>query len=159
MANVLFQDESQIFNINLYEDAYKHMLCYCTKSNPYETGGVLIGNYSSNHATANILQITPPPRCSTHKKYSFHRSSTGLKEFLDSMWDQGQYYLGEWHYHPNASAVPSHTDLKQMLSLSNNTKLKCPEPILIIIGGNSKDWKISTSIFSDGRCVCLEHVK
>lgn len=157
MDNLFFQDENQLYTVSLSREAYEQMICYSDKANPYETGGVLIGNYSTNQTTANILQITPPPRYSTHQKYSFHRSSTGLKKNLDSMWNQGQYYLGEWHYHPNTSAVPSYTDLKQMFALSNNNNLKCPEPILIIIGGSSKGWKISASVFSNGRCVCLEY--
>ena len=159
MDNLFFQDENQLYTVNLSREAYEQMICYSDKANPYETGGVLIGNYSTNQTTANILQITPPPRYSTHQKYGFHRSSTGLKKFLDTMWNQGQYYLGEWHYHPNASAVPSHTDLKQMFALSNNNSLKCPEPILMIIGGSSKDWRISMSVFSNGRCIFLECVE
>ena len=135
MDNLFFQDDSRFYNINLSKEAYEQMLCYCNKANTYETGGILIGNYSSNQATANILQITPPPKNSKHSKYNFHRGSSGLKGFLDTVWNQGKYYLGEWHYHPKASAIPSHTDLKQMFALSNDKNLKCPEPILIIIGG------------------------
>lgn len=69
--------------------------------------------------------------------------------------DQGLYYLGEWHYHPNTSAVPSSTDLKQMFILSKNNDLKCPEPILIIIGGNKSNWQISASVFFNNSYVRL----
>lgn len=158
MDNLFFQYKSQIYNINLYKEPYKHMLSYCDKANPYETGGILIGNYSSNQTTANILQITAPPKNSKHAKFNFHRGSSGLKKVLDTAWNQGQYYLGEWHYHPNALAEPSNTDINQMLALSNYRKLKCPEPALIIIGGNSDNWKITISVFSNGECIPLECV-
>ena len=157
--NLFFEDKNQLYNIYLCKESYDQMISYCRNSNSYETGGVLIGNYSHNHKIANVLQITPPPKNSKYSKCSFHRTSSGLKELLDTLWNQGVYYLGEWHYHPNSSAVPSYVDLKQMFALSNNTDLKCPEPILIIIGGNEKDWIISASVFSNGRYVCLELVK
>lgn len=152
---MIFKDKSQTYNIYLGKEIYKQMIGYCNESNPYETGGVLIGNYSHNQMIAEILQITPAPKNSQHLKYNFRRSSSGLKELLDSVWNQGLYYLGEWHYHPNTSAVPSSTDLKQMFILSKNNALKCPEPILIIIGGNKSNWQISASVFFNNSYVRL----
>ena len=63
------------------------------------------------------------------------------------MWNQGQYYLGEWHYHPNASSLPSGIDNKQMIKLSRDKKLNCPEPILIIIGGYKDNWSINARLY------------
>ena len=100
---MFFQDNSQIYNINLSKEVYEKMLCYCNKAYPYETGGILIGNYSRN--------------------------------------------LGEWHYHPNASSLPSGIDNKQMIKLSRDKKLNCPEPILIIIGGYKDNWSINARLY------------
>ena len=41
MDNLFFQDNSRIYNINLSNEVYEQMLCYCNKANSYETGGVL----------------------------------------------------------------------------------------------------------------------
>ena len=41
------------------------------------------------------------------------------------MWNQGRYYLGEWHYHPNTSSLPSGIDNNQMIKLSRDKKLIC----------------------------------
>ena len=62
MDNLLFQDKNQSYSVKFDTKAYEQMLYYCAISNPYETGGILIGNYSSNQAIANILQITSPPK-------------------------------------------------------------------------------------------------
>ena len=156
---MIFKDKNQAYTIYLKQEIYKEMIGYCSEANPYETGGILIGNYSHNQMIADILQITPAPKNSQYSKYNFHRSVSGLKELLDSLWDQGLFYLGEWHYHPNASADPSATDLKQMFSLSRNNNLKCPEPILIIIGGAENNWQISASVFFNKNHVRLEFVK
>lgn len=158
MNNIFFQDEHQRYNVTLRHKCYKQMLYYSDKANPYETGGILIGNYSKDLTTANILQITPPPKNSNHKRNSFYRSSIKLKKILDIAWEQGYYYLGEWHYHPNSIPIPSNIDIKQMIDFSKAKSLKCPEPILVIIGGNRTDWKITLSVFPSGEYICLKCV-
>ena len=155
MDNLLFQDKNQSYSVKFDTKAYEQMLYYCAISNPYETGGILIGNYSSNQAIANILQITPPPKNSRHSKCTFYRGIDGLKRILDLAWDQGQYYLGEWHYHPNASSAPSNIDKNQMIVLSQDQKLKCPEPILIIVGGYQDSWNINARLFVNKQEIIL----
>ena len=155
MDKMLFQDENKIYTITISKNVYEEMLCHCDKANPYETGGILIGNYSDDQTTANIIQVTSAPQKSKHFKYNFYRSSKGLKEVLDSLWNKGQYYLGEWHYHPNASAEPSNVDKKQMLKLSQDKKLNCPEPILVIIGGNKDNWYINVRIYTDEKEIII----
>ncbi|MDR7855520.1 Mov34/MPN/PAD-1 family protein [Tissierella sp.] len=149
MSDLFFQDKNQLYSINLNKIAYEKMLKYCTKSNPYETGGILLGNYSADQSTANILQATPPPKNSKHLKCNFCRGTDGLQKVLDSAWIQGQYYIGEWHYHPNSLPIPSSTDINQMISLANDKKLMCPEPILIIIGERNLNWSVHASIFTN----------
>lgn len=155
MGNLFFQDNSQIYNINLSKEAYEKMLCYCNKAYPYETGGILIGNYSCDQTIANILQITPPPKNSKHVRCNFHRGSDGLKKLLDTMWNQGRYYLGEWHYHPNTSSLPSGIDNNQMIKLSRDKKLNCPEPILIIIGGYKDNWSINARLYVNSQEIIM----
>jgi integrative and conjugative element protein (TIGR02256 family) len=159
MDNLFFQDTNQSFSVNLIKEVYKQMIHYCTISNSYETGGILIGDYSSNQITANVLQATPPPKDSRYAKYNFWRGCNGLQRTLDTAWKSGQYYLGEWHYHPNAPAVPSYADISQMFTLSKDKKLKCPEPILIIIGGSSSNWEISINVFTKNGQTALDCVK
>lgn len=153
---MLFQDNNQKYNIELDMKVYKEMICYCSISYPYETGGILIGNYSSNQTTANILKILPPSKKSKSTKNTFYRSNDGLIKELDLAWRYGQYYLGEWHYHPNASSVPSDIDRKQMELLSQDLKLKCPEPILIIIGGSQNNWDIDIRLFVNSQEIILK---
>lgn len=136
-----------IYFIELSKEAYMQMLQYCDQAAPDETGGILIGKYSSDCKTAHIMQITPAPECSKQTKCQFHRSSNGLKEILDAAWDEGQYYLGEWHSRPTGSSFPSEIDKKQMIDLSHNKQLKCPEPILVVVGGNKDTWDLSVHLY------------
>ena len=43
-----------------------------------------------------------------------------------------------------------------MIMLSQDQKLKCPEPILIIIGGCQGNWNINTRLFVNKREVILD---
>lgn len=134
-------------NVILSNAIYSKLLSLCNKKYPYETGGILIGNYSNNCNTANILDVSAPPIDSKHQYYNFQRGVKGLKSILDKMWKNNEYYLGEWHYHPNSTSNPSGTDIIQMYNLASNSKLCCPEPILIIIGGKQDKWNFSVMIF------------
>lgn len=73
-----------------------------------------------------------------------------LKNWLDSLWHRGAaFYLGEWHFHPYASARPSGTDQQQMRDIARSDRYRCPEPVLVIVGGDpSAAYELSVSVFS-----------
>ena len=71
------------------------------------------------------------------------------------MWNQGRYYLGEWHYHPNTSSLPSGIDNNQMIKLFRDKKLNCPEPILIIIGGYKDNWSINARLYVNSQEIIM----
>lgn len=106
----------------------------CMKSRNKETGGILIGCYSSDQVKAYVHLATTPPKGSIQTSNTFYRNNAGLLDVLNKYWAEDKYYIGEWHYHPGSVPIPSHTDTNQMLQLSKNADLKCPEPILIIVG-------------------------
>lgn len=120
-----------------------------------ETGGILIGYYSDDLSWANVTKATAPPAGSVHYAFSFIREGKPLARLLDRYWKKKQYYIGEWHFHPNASAEPSSTDRNTMCSLASTESLHCPEPVLLIVGGNSKKWYLHCSVFANNQEVTL----
>lgn len=82
----------------------------CKKSRKKETGGILIGCYSSDLSKAHVHIATTPPKGSIQTSNTFYRSNTGLQNVLNRSWTEDKYYIGEWHYHPRAAATPSHVD-------------------------------------------------
>ena len=145
-SNLFFTDNSGQYNVVLPCGEYEKILKYCVEANPCETGGILIGNYSEDCSVAIIKEATSPPIDSKHKRSNFFRGTANLMKKLDDAWVEGDYYLGEWHYHPNALSAPSWTDLKQMRTLSMDKNLNCPEPILLIVGENNTEWEIHIEI-------------
>lgn len=148
--------DNNLYKVIISKDAYERMREYCKSSNFNETGGILIGNYSDDQKTANILKVTPPPQNSHKTKCTFKRGTAGLKDILDIMWEKGLYYLGEWHYHPKASSLPSGTDVNQMVRFANSSDLKCPEPILVIIGEEMGEESMFVGVFNKKDYVRLQ---
>lgn len=157
MTDLHFVSPDKLFEVNLRQELYSQMQQYCIKSYPRETGGIIIGNYSNDLKMANINKALGPPQKSIHQRSRFIRSGIGIKQILDFEWEMGNYYLGEWHYHPNASPTPSYPDIKQMMLFSHDKSLNCPEPILLIIGGTKERWLLSAHIICNKVVHTLHH--
>ena len=120
----------------------------CARAHPLETGGILIGCYNKGHDTALVSRVTEPPADSKSGPTTFRRGTGGLQGLLKALWSGREYYLGEWHYHPGASARPSSTDTRQMQAIAGDDDIGCPEPVLVILG---RDDAVSAHVFPRGR--------
>ena len=133
-----YVSEDKRYGVVLKATHIQKMLDECKKNLPNETGGILIGRYNEKHNLALISKIIPSPSDSTAGRTWFHRGVNGIKSRLKKLWKENYYYLGEWHFHPYSSPKPSSTDISQIKKISKDKKYYCPEPILIIVGGNPK---------------------
>lgn len=142
--NILFRSADGRFNLLISECLRNEMHTFCAAAHPLETGGILVGRYNCRRDTAIITMVAGPPADSTSKRTRFYRGVHGLQSTLDDHWSKGEYYLGEWHYHPDGSPHPSDTDQRQMRDIAGDSHAQCPEPILIIVGANRT---ISVQVF------------
>lgn len=102
-----------------------------------ETGGILIGSYSSCLRKVYINEICFEPSDSKSGFSWFVRGIKGLGELLKKKWELNQeYYLGEWHYHPANVPKPSSIDHSQLKSISKDRRFNCKEPVMLIISKN-----------------------
>ncbi|RDY72585.1 hypothetical protein DXT76_01205 [Halobacillus trueperi] len=150
MNDILHFHSSNGYKLSISKSLYIKMQDTCKKANKKETGGILIGKYSSDLTTAIITQATGPPEDSKYGTTWFERGINGLQDKLDIAWaEEGSYYLGEWHFHPKDSPMPSIIDIKQMNRISDNPKYSCPEPLLLIVNGDKKR-KLFPYVFPNG---------
>ena len=114
------------------------MVKLCKDSGGNETGGILVGHYTSNRNCAIVKAIGAQPSDSIASHSSFYRGVKGVARWLSTLWEHAQrnYYLGEWHFHPFSSSEPSPVDISQMIAIANDNSYHCPEPLLIIAGGD-----------------------
>ena len=100
------------------------ILGLCSVAQGWETGGVLVGNYTPDCLTAIIMNATPPPKDSDAGRTWFHRGVAGLQRLFARLWSKPkrEYYIGEWHYYPTSIVAPSPNDVHQMKNISRRTE-------------------------------------
>ncbi len=153
-----FESKDKNLGIQISIQLIQKLHNICKKAYPYETGGILIGRYSEDLKWAQIMTVSETPLKSNRSHISFTRNSHGITLILKKYWEEKQYYLGEWHYHPGASSLPSELDKKTMFMLSRSTKLHCPEPILFVVGGNINEWNHYAGVYKRNEEIILKEV-
>jgi integrative and conjugative element protein (TIGR02256 family) len=153
MSELLYLNRDASFGVKIKEEMISAIYKICQDSYPNETGGILIGKYSSDLKRALVTFVTGAPADSKSGRTWFHRGTNGLQQLLDDVWEnQGAFYLGEWHYHPGGASTPSSHDIHEMKRISKNKAYNCPEPILIIAGNTSPDdWSLGAYVFVGGK--------
>ena len=134
-GNSDFRSADRRFGLIISKSRLAQLYARCATAHPMETGGVLIGRYNARRDTAIVALASGPPPDSKNERSRFYRGTLGLNALLEHWWAKQQYYLGEWHYHPDGVAVPSAADIKQMQKIASDNAARCPEPVLLIIGG------------------------
>ncbi len=149
-----FSTRDEKFAVHLSDKVLSEAKHLCKKRPLSETGGIVIGYYTRDHKCAVIASLDAPPSGSTAGATWFERSATGLNLKLRSLWSKvrRRYYLGEWHFHPLGTPIPSQRDTHQMVSISKDPKYRCPEPILVILAGDSQgSLQVGVFVFADGK--------
>jgi proteasome lid subunit RPN8/RPN11 len=128
------------------EEAYQ----LCKKSGNLETGGVLIGRYSTNKTTCTVDKFLGPTEDSLQKAYTFESGIKGLKDIFSTFWKKKKYFIGDWHFHPGSSPVPSNQDYAQLREIACNTEFRCKCPVMIIIGERDNNYLLSCTVSIHG---------
>lgn len=131
----------------------------CRRSAPEETGGILVGFYTGALDCAVVTGASERPPDSESGRTWFVRGTVGLQRWLDRLWRRSRrrYYLGEWHFHPGGDPEPSLTDAKQMGEIAGNASYRCPEPVLLLVGGSASDPSdVKVYVFMEGHDTPVE---
>lgn len=157
-AEVQFWTSCSSFGLRFKRSCLEEIVRSCKSSYPSETGGIVIGSYTVSLDCAIATSFTNAPPDSESGRTWFRRGIRGLKRLLDKRWKSGEFYLGEWHFHPNGEPDPSLTDRQQVERFSRSNDVNCSEPILLILGGNpSLTWKIRVFVFPRNRSYLEMH--
>jgi len=132
----VFAAEDHSVAIMITEAIRRGLLRHCEKAHQVETGGILIGHYTPLGDQAVITEVSGPPPDSIASRWSFTRGLRGLQQLINRAWRRRNYYLGEWHFHPFERPTPSERDKMQIIAFSKDPAYRCPEPILLVVGGD-----------------------
>ena len=153
-----YTDQSHSSQVEIGEEATSAILYLCEEAAGLETGGILIGSYSADGVVARVNEALGPPKGSRSTRTGFMRSPSGLKGILQRRWSSQQYYLGEWHFHPQGRGCPSRQDQRQLAEIASDRAYDCRKPILIVVVGCSNDWRIGVWVLADGQLLQLRRV-
>ena len=144
--------------LEITSDALGSLENECSRAENTETGGILIGYYSTDHLVAYITEISIPPPDSSFGNNWFQRGVQGLRLILINRWHNSSfktYYIGEWHYHPAFQVTLSNVDIKQMNDICRSPNYHCKKPILLIAGKKQNTGRqIRLYIFPIGEVYC-----
>ena len=148
IKDVTFSNAAAPYTVTLCSSSLQQIVAECINAGLNETGGILIGSYSADGSTAIVFEATARPADSLAGRTTFQRGTRGLRSLLQTRWKTGKYYVGEWHFHPGGLPEPSSDDFESMKSIAANPNYQCPEPVMIILGGNpAGSYSLSASVF------------
>jgi len=151
------------FAVRASQSVVNTILGECRASGSEETGGILVGHYTRDHGCAVITGASAVPADSQSGGSWFYRGVQGLREWLQRLWwgPTREYYLGEWHFHPNGSTTMSTRDRQQIKWNARCASYRCPEPLLLIVADGANDASsIGLYVCSrEGAVVCLHAVQ
>ncbi len=152
MSNVEFWSKDGQLGLRIADQELSKIINICHQANMKEIGGILVGFYTEVHNCAVVTVVSGAPADSRSGRTWFSRGVAGLQRWLNLLWSKKQhYYLGEWHLHPNGPPQPSWIDIDQMKAIAASPLYRCPEPVLLIVGGSlTSGWTIRAFVFPRG---------
>lgn len=153
MPELELWSEDRHFGLKLSANTIQQIIKQCQHAYPLETGGVLVGHYTGTYNCALVTAASKAPGDSRSGHTWFDRGVQGLQCWLDQLWHMHQhYYLGEWHFHPGGLPYPSSMDHDQMQAIAGSITYHCPEPVLLIIGGDPAGiLKVTSYVFTSNK--------
>ncbi|MDP9479243.1 MAG: Mov34/MPN/PAD-1 family protein [Actinomycetota bacterium] len=156
-----FRSEDGAFGASISPKTLTELLESCRDFAPAETGGILVGRYNDALNCAVVTDASERPPDSRSGRTWLLRGTAGLQGWLDRLWSSSKrrYYLGEWHFHPGGAPEPSPTDIEQMGKIARSPSYKCPEPVLLLVGGAAEersDVRVYVFLSKGGRAAPVE---
>lgn len=119
---------------------------------PKEYGGFLLGYYADDFKKLIITDFLLPNNYKSTSIY-FERNSVGLEETFIKYYNKtpSQYYIGEWHTHPNGQPLPSMLDEMTIKEIAQNKTIAINNPVMLIIGYNNDKANSSFYVLSKNK--------
>jgi integrative and conjugative element protein (TIGR02256 family) len=120
------------------------MIAEANRRSPQETGGSLLGYWSSQWNEVVITHATGPGPGAIHELFSFVPDDVYQEEAIAIHYEESgrlHTYLGDWHTHPDQNDIAlSRTDRLTLRKIANYPAARMDRPIMLVLGGS--DWKL-----------------
>ncbi|MGK7391813.1 MAG: Mov34/MPN/PAD-1 family protein [Candidatus Cyclobacteriaceae bacterium M2_1C_046] len=132
------------YNVQINWEHLNFIIKNSEKFYPLETGGIFIGYWSSEYEIIVKYTIGPGPKAKHGEEYfipdnRFHNKQ--IAKFYKQT-KRTNYYLGDWHTHPDAGSYLSKKDRSTLKKISSFKPARMKNPIMMIFGTNPLDLKV-----------------
>ncbi len=127
---------------------------------PKEYGGFLVGYYNETFKIVYITDYVLPMKYE-NTSTSFKREPSGLEELFEELYIKtpSQYYIGEWHTHPNGISKASSLDRIALNKIAEDKSTPIENPIMLIIGYQRENITLSFYVSVNGKLYEYEQRK
>jgi len=114
------------------------------QGHPMETGGVLVGYWSTNGCDAVVTAVIGPGPNAVHRKDGFipdyvYQEAEIAAHYAASA--RRHSYLGDWHTHPNSDQTwLSWQDRRTLGRIATAPEARSPKPVMAILAGEPGNW-------------------
>lgn len=137
---MIFTDSINGVDLEIEAGVVKSIQDLAKASYPNESGGFLVGNYSSDMKRAVVKEMIIPEKFIS-TPVSFQRDTVGMNKVWEDLFNNGLIYLGEWHSHPNGTAFYSNTDKRALIKIAESDSVTIANPIMVIFSLNEDEIK------------------
>lgn len=105
---------------------------------PLETGGMLLGYRPPAEKPIVVERMIGPGPNAHHALTRFEPDGPWQEQELAELYLRSARrttYLGDWHSHPRAAAIPSELDRRTARAISRHREARARRPLMLIMGG------------------------
>lgn len=124
-------------SIYLSRSIHQWILTRARSSYPLETGGVLVGYWSSDWKSVLVTGVIGAGPAATNERTSFTPDSEWQADQLARLYEESgrrHGYLGDWHSHPNVVPRPSWRDRLVARKIARSEPARAPRALMLIAG-------------------------
>lgn len=143
----------------LAQSALEAMVAEARRTEPLESGGVLLGWRDQTGTELVVAHVLGPGPDATHRRTKFSPDTDWQRKEIAAAYEASGRrvtYLGDWHSHPSGGAVPSRRDEKTARRIARSRSARAPQPVMLILSGKKKTWRAVPYRFFDKRLQQME---
>jgi len=145
---VVFRSEELDLELSFSDNIIHELQKYRQTGAKLETGGMLFTS-SLDSNVVDIDLISSASDLDVRRRFGFIPNKHSAQTIIDKNFENGLYYIGDWHTHPEFSPSPSPQDLKTIKSLFRKSKHDLTFFVILILC-QSNNFKNSYVAFADG---------
>jgi integrative and conjugative element protein (TIGR02256 family) len=138
----------------LAREALDAMVAEARRTEPLETGGVLLGWHGDDDEEIAVAKVLGPGSRAVHRRSRFSPDTGWQRREIARVYEQSGRtvsYLGDWHSHPGGGETPSRRDQRTARRIARARSARVMRPVMLILPGAGERWRAVPYHYLDGR--------